>query len=500
MALEDLMNARIKKLVELKKLGVNAYPYGYEGNGTTKTILEEFDSVLNPGEERKDATYKIAGRMVSYRSFGKLSFLKLQDFSGRIQVAIKKGIADDESFKLQKLMDPGDIIGVKGYVFKTHKGETTLMANHVMLLSKSLRPLPEKWHGLTDIEEKYRKRYVDLIVNRDSLGVFVKREKIIDTVRNFFKDKQFNEVEVPLLQPMYGGAFAKPFKAYSNAWNKDMFLSISPELYLKRLLVGGFDRVFTIAKSFRNEDVDRTHNPEFTIMESYAAYWDYNDVMNAVEELYKKVALELYGSTKINYMDNEIDFKTPWKRITIKDALKEYAKVDFDSLSDDEIIKLLKENKADMPNYVRGIALTELFDALVEDKLIQPTFVIDYPRESTPLCKHHRKDPKLVERFELFINGWELANAYSELNNPIEQKRLFKLQEEQRKARGEWQPMDEDFVEAMEYGMPPAGGLGIGIDRMVMLFTNSQSIRDVILFPQMRQKHINKNPSDKDKE
>jgi len=492
------MNARIKKLEDLKGLNISAYPYTYKRDSLTKTISQEFDSVLKAGDERTDAIYRIAGRIISYRSFGKLSFLKLQDFSGTLQVAIKKGISDDESFRLQKMLDPGDIIGVEGYIFKTHKGETTLMTKHLVLLSKSLRPLPEKWHGLTDIEERYRKRYVDLIVNRISLDLFIKREKIIDIIRNFFKDNKFTEVELPLLQPMYGGAFAKPFKAHSNAWNRDMFLSISPELYLKRLLVGGFDKVFTITKAFRNEDVDRTHNPEFTIMESYASYWDYNDVMNAVETLYEKIALELYGSTKINYGETEIDFKRPWKRITIKDSLKEYANIDVEKLSDDEIKKILRDNKADMPEYNRGIAITELFDALVEDKLINPTFVIDYPRESTPLCKKHRNNPKLVERFELFINGWELANAYSELNNPIEQKKLFEIQIEQRKAKGEYQPMDKDFVEAMEYGMPPAGGLGIGIDRMVMLFTNAQSIRDVILFPQMKPKDIHKNDSDKE--
>ncbi len=486
MGLEDLINARIKKLDELRQKHIEAYPHKFERDAFTITIKNEFESALKEGEEKKNAVYKIAGRIMSYRSFGKLSFLKLQDFKGKLQVAIKKGESSDEAFNIQKYLDIGDIIGVEGYVFRTHKGELTLMAKTITLLSKSLRPLPEKWHGLSDIDERYRKRYLDLIMNNQSMQTFLKREKIIDIVRNYFKENDFTEVEVPLMQGMYGGAFAKPFKTYSNAWKRDMYLSISPELYLKRLLVGGFDRVFTITKSFRNEDADRTHNPEFTMMESYASFWDYNDVINAVEELYTRIAKELYGSTKIEYMGKEINFKKPWKRITIKDALKEYANIDFDSLSDEEIKKLLKENEIDMPNYVRGIALTELFDTLVEEKLIQPTFVIDYPRESTPLCKWHRKDKTLVERFELFVNGWELANAYSELNDPIEQKRLFKIQEEQRRARGEWQPTDNDFLEAMEYGMPPAGGLGIGIDRLVMLFTNSQSIRDVILFPQMK--------------
>lgn len=488
MALEDLINARKEKLNAIIQKGIIPYPYNFDRNAFTIDITSTYDAKLSPGDEVKDKTYSIAGRITAYRNFGKLSFFRIKDGKGYIQVAVKKGITDDASFNLQRYLDIGDFVGVKGYVFKTHKGETTIMALSIVLLSKSIRPLPEKWHKLTDIDEKYRRRYIDLIVNDESFERFRKRSKIVQFVRDFFISKGYMEVEVPILQEVYGGAFARPFKTYSNAWDRDFYLSISPELYLKRLLVGGYERVFTISRAFRNEDCDRTHNPEFTILEAYAAYMDYNNVMAIVEELYTSLAKALTGGTKITYMGKEIDFKKPWKKITVKQGLKEYAGIDVNACSDEELKKLMNENDIDMPKYNRGICITELFDALVEDKLIQPTFVIDYPRESTPLCKRHRKDPYLVERFELFINGWELANAYSELNDPIEQRRLFKEQEEQRKERGEWQPMDEDFVEALEYGMPPAGGLGIGIDRLVMLFTNAQSIRDVILFPQMKRK------------
>ncbi len=490
MGLDDIIKTRMEKLKQLKERGINPYPHKFNRDTISTTLHDQFDNLLEPGEERRDTDYSLAGRIMLIRDFGKLMFLVLDDGFGRIQLCLKKGETPDETIKLvKKYLDEGDIIGVRGYVFKTKKGETTIMVKELVLLSKSLRPLPEKWHGLVDVEERYRKRYVDLIINPEVREVFIKRSIIIKTLRDYLWENQFLEVEVPIVQPVYGGAFAKPFKTYSNAWETEMYLSISPELYLKRLLVGGFDRVFTITKAFRNEDVDRTHNPEFTMMEAYASYWDYNDVMDFTEKLFLKIAEVLYEGTKIVYGDVEIDLSPPWKRLTMKDALKELAGLKVDDMDEQEMYRLLKEKGVDVePRLSRGQLIAELFEVYCEDKLIQPTFIMDYPRETTPLCKSHRKDPKLVERFELYINGWEMANAYSELNDPILQRELFKQQEELRKKRGEYHPMDEDFVEALEYGMPPAGGLGIGIDRMVMLFTNSQSIRDVILFPQLRPK------------
>ncbi len=490
MGLDDIIKTRMEKLKQLKERGINPYPHKFNRDTISTTLHDQFDNLLEPGEERRDTDYSLAGRIMLIRDFGKLMFLVLDDGFGRIQLCLKKGETPDETIKLvKKYLDEGDIIGVRGYVFKTKKGETTIMVKELILLSKSLRPLPEKWHGLVDVEERYRKRYVDLIINPEVREIFIKRSIIIKTLRDYLWENQFLEVEVPIVQPVYGGAFAKPFKTYSNAWETEMYLSISPELYLKRLLVGGFDRVFTITKAFRNEDVDRTHNPEFTMMEAYASYWDYNDVMDFTEKLFLKVAGVLYEGTKIVYGDVEIDLSPPWKRLTMKDALKELAGLKVDDMDEQEMYRLLKEMGVDVePRLSRGQLIAELFEAYCEDKLIQPTFIMDYPRETTPLCKLHRKDPKLVERFELYINGWEMANAYSELNDPILQRELFKQQEELRKKKGEYHPMDEDFVEALEYGMPPAGGLGIGIDRMVMLFTNSQSIRDIILFPQLRPK------------
>ncbi len=487
MALEDLMAARYEKLEALLDAGINPYPYKFEPNAHTTTIKAEFDKI-NPEEEKKDAVFKLAGRIISRRDFGKLAFMILDDGKGRLQIVARKGETSEKAMEmLKKYIDVGDIIGIEGYVFKTKKGELSLMIKELVILSKSLRPLPEKWHGLEDREEKYRHRYVDLIVNPESRKVFEKKAKIFKIIRDIMEEKDFLEMDIPIMQPVYGGAYAAPFKTYSNAWKRDLFLSISPELYLKKLLVGGFERVYALTKAFRNEDVDRTHNPEFTTFEAYAAYWDYNDIMNLTEEIFERVALELYDSTIITYGDKEIDLSRPWKRLPMKQALKELGDVDVDKLSDDEIKALLKEHEIDMPYYNRGLAISELFEELCEDKLIQPTFITDHPKETTPLCKLHREDPALVERFELYINGVEMVNAYSELNDPLLQRKLFEEQEAERaKHTDEYQPNDRDFLEALEYGMPPAGGLGIGIDRLVMLMTNRQSIRDVIPFPQLR--------------
>ncbi len=487
MALEDLMAARRKKLEALINAGIEPYPYRFEPNAHTSTIKKEFAD-LGTEEEKREATFRLAGRIVARRDFGKLVFLTLLDGEGKLQLVVKKGETDEKSAEIvKKYLDVGDIVGVEGFVFRTKRGELSLMVKELIILSKSLRPLPEKWHGLEDRDERYRRRYVDLIVNPESREVFKKKAKIFKIIREIMEEKGFLEMDIPILQPVYGGAYAKPFKTYSYAWKRDLFLSISPELYLKKLLVGGFERVYALTKAFRNEDVDRTHNPEFNTFEAYAAYWDYNDVMELTEEIFERVALELYDSTVITYGDKEIDLSRPWKRLPMKQALKDIAKIDVDRLSYDEIKELLAQHEIEMPYYNRGLAIAELFEATCEDKLIQPTFVTDHPKETTPLCKLHREDPALVERFELYINGVEMANAYSELNDPLLQRKLFEEQEAERaKHTDEYQPNDRDFLEALEYGMPPAGGLGIGIDRLVMLMTNRQSIRDVIPFPQLR--------------
>ena len=473
----------------LNEQGFVPYPYKYEINTRSDWLHDKYDKSLEPGDKKENDEYAIAGRVMLIRDFGKLMFIQLDDGYGRIQLCAKKGETPDNVLKLiKKTLDDGDIIGIKGYIFKTKKGETTLMIIDFTMLAKSLKPLPEKWHGLTDTDERYRNRYLDLIMNPKTREIFRKRAKIIKIIRDFMEDNEFLEVDTPTLQPVYGGASARPFITHSHAWKSDFYLSISPELYLKRLLIGGFQRVYTICKNFRNEDVDRTHNPEFTMMECYAAYWDYNDVMDFTERLYENIALKLNGTTKINYLGNTIDFKRPWRRITMKDALLKYAKLDVDSMTDDELKTLLKVNSIELDKYKRGLAIAELFDKICEQYLIQPTFVYDYPKETTGLCKLKRGDPSLIERFELFINGREQANAYSELNDPMLQERFFIEQKDQGKMKGEQHPVDMDFVHALEYGMPPAGGLGVGIDRIIMLFTNSPSIRDVIAFPQLRPK------------
>lgn len=479
-----LTESKLSHLRELIAKGINPYPYRFDRTHTANVVQSTFSTLQND-EHAKDVV-SVAGRIMVRRGFGKLVFLDVYDQSGKIQIAVNNQHAKPESFELVSLLDTGDYIGVKGHVFKTRAGEVSVMANEIELLSKSILPLPEKWHGLTDIETRYRNRPLDLIVNHPIRNVFIQRAKITQLVRDFLVKQSFLEVEIPLLQPSYGGANARPFITQSHAWKSNFYLSISPELYLKRLLVGGFERVFTITKNFRNEDVDKTHNPEFTMMECYAAYWDYNDIMKLTEELFEFVAKELHGSTKVTYEGKEIDFKVPWKRLTMSDAIKTFAKLDVDKMSDEELKKILDDNKLVADPFKRGLAIAEIFGHFCEEHLIQPTFIIDHPKETTPLCKPKRGNPELIERFEAFINGWEMSNAYSELNDPLLQEFFFKEQADQGRAKGETHPPDSDYVEALKYGMPPTGGLGIGIDRMVMLMTGQPTIKDVILFPQMR--------------
>ncbi len=477
MALEDLIKARLEKLEAMKKAGINPYPYSYEYTKKTEEIRKQFENIKE--EEKTGKTEKIAGRLFSVRDMGKIAFIDLRDDTGKLQIVVNQETRNPE---LMKYLDSGDFLGVEGEIFKTKRGELSILAKEITFLGKAIRPLPEKFHGLTDIETRYRQRYLDLIMNPEVREVFKKRTEIIDNVKEFMKKKGFLEVEIPLIQPTYGGANANPFMTHSNALDKDLYLSISPELYLKKLIIGGYEKVFTITKNFRNEDIDRTHNPEFTMMEFYQSYIDYNKIMDITEELIREITKRTFGSTKIKYQEKEIDLGKPFKRLPMKQALKEKG-YDVDKMTDEQILEEIEKKEPFKKPFERGWLITELFEAYCEEELIEPTFVIDHMKESTPLCKEHRKDKNLIERFELYINGWELANAYSELNDALKQKELF---EEQNKLKDEAHPKDEDFLEALEYGMPPTGGCGLGIDRLIILLTNQQTIKDVIFFPQMK--------------
>ncbi len=486
MELNDLVKSKLANLEAIKKMGINPYPYKFERSHLAEALHQQFGHLKN-GEETKQPLVKACGRIMGIRSFGKLVFLDLRDGSGKIQAQLREKDTQAKSLELAGLLDRGDFIGVQGKMIRTQRGELTILAQEVDLLCKTVLPMPEKWHGLQDIEIRYRQRYLDLIMNPETKKVFETRAKILQAMREFLDKNGFVEVEIPLMQPTYGGANAKPFKTYSNALGQELYLSISPELYLKRLIVGGMERVYTIGHNFRNEDIDKTHNPEFNTMESYTAYWDYNDVMKFTEELVESIAKKVLGTTKINYQGQEIDLKTPWKRMNMLDGLKQIAKIDVAKLSDKELEKMVAEH---IPEYegpkIRGLLIAELFGALCEGHLIQPTFLTDYPKETTPLCKPHRKNPELIERFEAYINKWEIANAYSELNDPKLQRYFLEKQAKEGRAGGTEEPIDEDFIQAIEYGMPPTGGLGIGTERIVMLLTNQPTIKDVILFPQMK--------------
>lgn len=485
METNKLIQERLDKLEKIKQLGVDPYPYTFKNYVFSQSILKKY-SYLTEGESTKD-NYSVMGRIMTLRDMGKAAFAHIQDQEGQIQIYFRED--NLKNYEVFKLLDIGDIIGVKGFVFKTKKGEITIHAEEFTLLSKSLRPLPEKFHGLQDSEIRFRQRYVDLIANPEVKKIFFTRSKITSAIREFLDTKGFIEVEIPVLQPVYGGASAKPFKTHINAWNLDLFLSISPELYLKRLIVGGYEKVYTICKNFRNEGVDKTHNPEFTMMECYWSGVDYNDMMILTEDLYEFVCIKILGTTEIEYQGTKISFKKPWKRITMYDALKEYANIDVEKLSNNEIYDLLDQHGVEynLDLTSRGLAISLLFEELCEKHLIQPTFITDHPKETSPLCKLKRGNPDLIERFEPYINTWELGNAYSELTDPIMQRKLFEEQAERGHGGDEEaQQMDEDFIRSMEYGLPPTGGLGLGIDRIVILLTNASSIREVIFFPTMR--------------
>ena len=479
----ELIKVRRQKLADLQAAGKNPFEImKYDVTHHSKEIKDNF-------EELEGKEVAVAGRLMFKRVMGKASFCNVQDLQGGIQTYVARDEIGVESYQDFKKMDIGDIVGIKGKVFATKTGEKSIHAEEVILLSKSLKPLPEKFHGLTDTDTRYRQRYVDLIMNEESKEVFIKRSKIISKIRSYLDGQGFMEVETPMLVSNAGGASARPFETHYNALSEDVKLRISLELYLKRLIVGGLEKVYEIGRVFRNEGVDTRHNPEFTLMELYQAYTDYHGMMDLTENLYRYLAEEVCGGTKIQYKDFEIDLGKPFERITMVDAVKKYSGVDFKE------IKTLEEARAAAEEHhveyeerhKRGDILNLFFEEFVEDKLIQPTFVMDHPVEISPLTKRKPEDPDYVERFEFFMNGWEMANAYSELNDPIDQRERFKAQEELL-AQGdeEANTTDEDFLNALEIGMPPTGGIGFGIDRMVMLLTNSTAIRDVLLFPTMK--------------
>lgn len=477
---QQMMQERLAKIEKLKENGIMPYPYSFDKKHDAKMLHEKFAN-LKSGEHTGNKVI-VAGRLLGFRTMGGAAFAHILDNTGRIQLYFKKDNLK-QKFKLLKLFDIGDFIGVQGVIFRTKRGELSVEVKKFEMLSKSLRTLPEKWHGLQDTEIRFRKRYLDLVSNSEVKEIFVKRARIIALVREFLDKKGFIEVDIPALQPVYGGAKARPFKTHINAWKMDLYLSISPELYLKRLLVGGFEKVYTICKNFRNEGVDRTHNPEFTMLECYWAYKDYRDMMELAEDIFVYVTEKMFGSTQIKYQGKVLDFRKPWQRISMIDAIKKYAKINVREMDDKALKKLMADYKVKYEgNFNRGLAIEAIFEALVEDKLIQPTFITDHPRETSPLCKPKRENPELIERFEPYCMGWELGNAYSELNDPELQRKLLEEQKKDIDAH----KMDEDFLTAMEHGMPPAGGLGFGMDRMVMLLTNAKSIRDVIAFPTMK--------------
>ncbi len=481
--LNEILKIRHEKLAELKEAGKDPFEITkYDQTHHSMEIKDNFD-------ELEGKTVSVAGRLMFKRVMGKASFCNIQDLQGNIQSYVARDNIGEESYKDFKKFDIGDIVGIKGEVFKTKTGEISIHATEVTLLSKSLQVLPEKFHGLTNTDVRYRQRYVDLVMNQDVKETFIKRSKCISAIRRFLDGQGFMEVETPMLVSNAGGAAARPFETHYNALDEDVKLRISLELYLKRLIVGGLERVYEIGRVFRNEGTDARHNPEFTLMELYQAYTDYNGMMELAENLYRHVAQEVCGTMQIPYGDVIIDLEKPFERITMIDALKKYANIDFTTVKTTEEAKALaKEHHVEFEErHKKGDILSLLFEEFVEEKLIQPTFVIDHPVEISPLTKKKPEDPEYVERFELFIYGREMANAYSEINDPIDQRERFEAQEELL-AQGDEEAnrIDEDFLNALSIGMPPTGGIGFGIDRMVMLMTNSPAIRDVLLFPTMK--------------
>ena len=480
--LDEQHRIRIEKLNDLKANGKNPYEI------TKFDFTHKAQQIRDNFEELEEKDVMIAGRITSWRDMGKANFIDIRDGSGRMQVYVRIDDIGEDNFKEFKKWDLGDIVGVSGFVFKTRRGEISVHAKSIKLLSKSLLPLPEKWHGLKDKEERYRKRYLDLIANPEIKDTFVKRSMILREIRSFLDSKGYLEVDTPVLHTLEIGAAARPFVTHHNALDIDMYLRIETELYLKRLIVGGFDRVYEVGRIFRNEGMDATHNPEFTSIEMYQAYTDYYGMMDLIEEMYRTVALKVCGTDTVPYQGNEIEIGKPWKRMTMKEAVKEYTGLDYDSwTSDADAVAQAKTKHAEIADTAtKGEVLIELFEEFVEEKLIQPTIIYDYPVENSPLAKRKPTDPAFTERFEYFINACEFGNAFSELNDPIDQRERFTKQVMEKRKQGANAQIDEDFLTALEYGLPPTGGLGMGLDRFVMLLTDSASIRDVLLFPTMK--------------
>ncbi|HBN25979.1 MAG TPA: lysine--tRNA ligase [Desulfobacteraceae bacterium] len=483
-----VIEQRQQKIEDLKARGLNLYPNDFKVSHSIADIKQRIKETSEAVNEH-DPVFTAAGRMMAINKFGKSSFIRFSDRTGQLQAYVRKDLLGEETYNLFKQLDIGDFVGLTGGMFKTKTGEWTLLAKELKLLCKARLPLPEKFHGLKDPEKRYRKRYVDLIINPDTRDCFIKRAGTIQFIRSFLLEKEFLEVETPMMQPLPGGAEAEPFVTHHNALGIDLFLRIAPELYLKRLIVGGFERVFEINRNFRNEGVSTRHNPEFTMLEFYQAYSTYEDLMDMTQEMFLKIALELTGSSLITYQGETIDFGGKWDRIPLLTALEEIGGVDPVVLNDPEKLSgfALEQGIAPDKSGRHGKLITKLFDLLVEPKLIQPTFITGYPVEVSPLSRRSEKEPELTDRFELFIAGCEIANGFSEINDPEDQNQRFKQQVEDREAGdAEAHHMDTDYIEALEYGMPPTAGEGIGIDRLVMLLTDSSSIREVILFPHMK--------------
>ena len=482
--INEQMQNRIDKMHKIEEHGWRPFGRRFEWTHRSADVKEQFETLAEA-----EAEVKMAGRVMAIRGHGKTCFMDMQDKTGRMQLYVRKDVLGEEDYSLVKMMDIGDTIGVTGIPFRTHMGEVSIKVVKMEMLSKSLRPLPEKWHGLKDIETRYRQRYVDLIVNPEVRDTFVKRSQIIRSVREVLDSHDFLEVETPILNTIAGGAAARPFISYHNALDMQVYMRIAPELYLKRLIVGGMDRVYELGRVFRNEGIDNRHNPEFTSVEIYQAFADYRDMMDLTEEVVVKTAMKVLGTTKITYEGVEIELASPWKRISMIDAVKEYSGKDFTNVTDlEEARAMAKElNVPVEPSFGIGKIINACFEEYVEDKLIQPTFITGHPKEISPLAKSNSENPEITDRFEAYIYGREICNGFTELNDPIDQRERFLKQVEER-ANGDEEAnmMDEDFVNALEYGLPPTGGLGIGIDRLVMFLTDSSTIRDVLFFPTMK--------------
>jgi len=480
---------RLGKLEAIKDSGVNPYPNDYKPSDRCAKVSNDHSGSSKEDLEAKPVTVSVAGRIMAVRDFGKASFIQVQDRSGRLQAYMKKDILGEDAYALFKSCDVGDIIGVEGILFRTRTNELTIEAKTLRLLAKGLHPLPEKWHGLTDIEARYRQRYLDLMVNPDVKEVFLKRTRTVKFIRDFLASRDFLEVETPMLHPIPGGAAAKPFKTFHNALGMELFMRIAPELYLKRLIVGGLERVFEINRNFRNEGISTRHNPEFTMLEFYQAYATYEDLMDLTEEMISSLVEHIHGTMKISYQGTDLDFTPPWTRITVREAILKFSNATEEIFTDRARAHAFsKELGLELPEgFSHGKVILEIFEKTAEPMFVQPTFVTQYPLDVSPLSRKNELDPTLVDRFELLVDGKEIANAFSELNDPIDQKARFEDQLREKAAGdAEAHEMDADYVRALEYGMPPTAGEGIGIDRLVMLLTDSASIRDVILFPQLK--------------